>query len=172
MPGGAPAGLLPVGLVLAAAIVVAWRRGRRRPERGRPRRRTAVLVVAALVGGSMLIGSSAMAQPFDCKESPEPDRPGTGLVGSLDPPRADRGEMGSVYREVSYAGMVWHNYDLGCAGSAVFNPASTTDTWLGNQALNVAKFIVGGVNWSHYLIAEGSEHDIGRIARCGLDRQP
>ena len=50
--------------------------------------------------------------------------------------------------------MVWHNYDLGCAGTA-FNPASTTDTWLGNQAFNVAKFAVGGVNWAHYLISDG-----------------
>ena len=39
----------------------------------------------------------------------------------------------------------------------MFNPASTTDTWLGNQTFNVAKFAVGGVNWSHYLIADGGE---------------
>ena len=52
--------------------------------------------------------------------------------------------------------MVWHNYDLGCAGTA-FNPASTTDTWLGNQAFNVAKFGVGGVNWAHYLISGGGD---------------
>ena len=75
-------------------------------------------------------------------------------MGSLDPPTLSAGEPGSVYNEVGYAGMVWHNYDLGCAGTA-FNPASTTDTWLGNQAFNVAKFAVGGVNWSHYLISGG-----------------
>ena len=28
---------------------------------------------------------------------------------------------------------------------------------MGNQALNVAKFAVGGVNWSHYLIADGGK---------------
>ena len=39
----------------------------------------------------------------------------------------------------------------------MFNPATTTDTWLGNQTLNVAKFVVGGVNWSHYLIADGGK---------------
>ena len=75
-------------------------------------------------------------------------------MGSLDPPTLSAGEPGSVYNEVGYAGMVWHNYDLGCAGTA-FNPASTTDTWLGNQAFNVAKFGVGGVNWAHYLISGG-----------------
>src|SRR5690606_4384170 len=139
------------------AVVLRRRARRRAAQHGaRPRRRMAVLVVAGLVGGSILIGQPAFGQGFDCKESPEPDRPGTGLVGSLDPPRASHGELGSVYREVGYAGLVWHNYDIGCAGAAL-NPATTTDTWLGNQALNVAKFMVGGVNWAHYLIAGGGE---------------
>ncbi|MGQ0573746.1 MAG: hypothetical protein ACT4RN_06010 [Pseudonocardia sp.] len=93
---------------------------------------------------------------LDCKTSPEPDRPGTGLVGSLDPPTYGAGEPGSVYHEVGYAGLVWHNYDLGCSGAA-FNPATSTDTWLGNQTFNIAKFIVGAVNWAHYLIADGGE---------------
>jgi hypothetical protein len=156
IPGGLPPGLLPVGLVLAAAVVAAWRRSRS-ADAPRPRRRRALLVVTALVAGTVLVGTPALAQPFDCKESPEPDRPGSGLVGSLDPPTLSAGEPGSVYNEVGYAGLVWHNYDLGCAGQAVFNPASTTDTWLGNQALNIAKFAVGGVNWAHYLIADGGE---------------
>src|SRR4029079_12761651 len=116
----------------------------------------ALLVVAGLVGASALLGTPAFAQSLDCKEAPEPDRPGTGLVGSLDPPTYGIGEPGSVYYEVGYSGMVWHNYDLGCAGTA-FNPASTTDTWLGNQAFNVAKFAVGGVNWAPYLIS-GARH--------------
>ncbi|WP_232661376.1 hypothetical protein [Pseudonocardia sp. TRM90224] len=151
-------GWLPAALVLLAAILVARRRSRRtEPPGPRSPRHAALLVVVALVGGSVLLGSPAIAQPFDCKQSPEPDRPGTGLVGSLDPPTLSAGEPGSVYNEVGYAGLVWHNYDLGCAGSAVFNPASTTDTWLGNQGLNAAKFTVGGVNWAHYLIADGGE---------------
>jgi len=116
-----------------------------------------VAVVVALVAGSALIGSPAMAQPFDCKDAPEPDRPGTGLVGSLDVPTRGLGELGSVYYEVGYAGLVWHNYDLGCGPSATVNPGTTTDTWMGNQTFNVAKFTVGGVNWSHYLIAEGGD---------------
>jgi len=93
---------------------------------------------------------------LDCKSSPEPDRPGTGLVGTLDPPTYGVGEPGSVYHEVGYAGLVWHNYDLGCAGEA-FDPATSTDNWLGNQTFNIAKFVVGGVNWAHYLIADGGE---------------
>ncbi len=156
--GGLPAGAgwVPAALVLVAAVLVARRRRRARTGGVRPRRRLALLVVTGLVGGSVMLGQPAFAQPFDCKEAPAADRPGTGLVGSLDPPRASGGEEGSVYREVGYAGLVWYNYDLGCAGAA-FNPASTTDTWLGNQTLNVAKFAVGGVNWSHYLIADGGQ---------------
>ena len=115
------------------------------------------MIVTALVGGSVLLGTPAFAQPLSCKESPEPDRPGTGLVGSLDPPTFSAGEPGSVYNEVGYAGLVWFTYDLGCVGTGVFNPAVSTDTWMGNQSLNVAKFAVGGVNWSHYLIADGGK---------------
>nr|WP_255426900.1 hypothetical protein [Pseudonocardia sp. C8] len=139
---------------MLAAVVVAVRRGRRRDAPARPRRR-AVLMVAAVAVGTILIGSPAMAQALDCKTPPEPDRPGTGLVGSLDRPSALHGEAGSVYEEVGYAGLVWHNYDLGCAASGVLNPSVTTDTWLGNQVFNLAKLTVGGVNWAHYLIADG-----------------
>ncbi|WP_214404031.1 hypothetical protein [Pseudonocardia lacus] len=156
----AAAGWLPAVLVVLAAVLVAARKRRARDAAAggaRRRRWPAVLVVLGMVGGSVLLGSTASAQPFSCKESPEPDRPGTGLVGSLDPPTYGVGEPGSVYDEVGYAGLIWHNYDLGCAGSAVFNPASTTDTWMGNQTFNVAKFAVGGVNWAHYLIADGGE---------------
>ncbi|MHA6797128.1 hypothetical protein ACVGVM_26980 [Pseudonocardia bannensis] len=161
MAGDLPtsSGAWAVLLVLGVALVTAVRRRRRASAAAAPRRSRgrAFLIVAALVGGSVLLGQPALAQPFNCKEPPEPDRPGTGLVGSLDPPTLSAGEPGSVYNEVGYAGLVWHNYDLGCAGSAVLNPATTTDTWLGNQTFNVAKFAVAGVNWSHYLIADGGE---------------
>ena len=155
------AGWLPVVIVLGLALWASARRRRRaRPQapRSAPRRRgLALLIVMGLVGGSVLLGTPAFAQPLSCKESPEPDRPGTGLVGSLDPPTLSAGEPGSVYNEVGYAGLVWFTYDLGCVGTGVFNPAVSTDTWMGNQSLNVAKFAVGGVNWSHYLIADGGK---------------
>ncbi|MDQ4116104.1 MAG: hypothetical protein M3235_04000, partial [Actinomycetota bacterium] len=146
-------------LVVAAAAVVAVRRTRRKRPVSPPSRvrRSALAVVTALVAGTVLLGSPAMAQSLDCKQAPEPDRPGTGLVGSLDRPSALHGEAGSVYEEVGYAGLTWHNYDLGCATSGVLNPSVTTDTWLGNQTFNLAKLTVGGVNWAHYLIADGGE---------------
>ncbi|MDN5857650.1 MAG: hypothetical protein L0H84_03420 [Pseudonocardia sp.] len=172
MPGASSTGVtwLALLLVIGIAVLVDARRRRSRDvARPRARRRQSVVLVLAIVCGSALIGSPALAQPLDCKEAPEPDRPGTGLVGSLDPPVASAGEPGSVYHEVGYAGLIWHTYDLGCIGSAAFNPATTTDTWLGNQALNVAKLIVGGVNWSHYLIANGRDAPAGEGLLSPLD---
>ena len=60
----------------------------RPPER--PRRGVALLIVTGLIGASALLGTPAFAQSLECKEAPEPDRPGTGLVGvagSADPER-------------------------------------------------------------------------------------
>ena len=70
-----------------------------------------MLVVAALVAGLAAIGGTASAQAFDCKAPPDPDRPGTGLVGSLDPAPIGVGVPGSVYDEVGYAGQVWWTYE-------------------------------------------------------------
>jgi hypothetical protein len=129
----------------------------KRPRPGPWRRRAAkVTVVSGLLTGLMLVPALAYGSPFDCKDAPEPDRPGSGLVGSLDPSPLGVGEPNSVYAEVGYAGQVWHTYDLGCAGS-VSDPSVTTDTWLGNQTFNLAKFAVGGVNWAHYLLARGGD---------------
>ncbi len=122
----------------------------------RTRRARAVLVVGSLVAGLVLVGGTASAQAFDCKAPPDADRPGTGLVGSLDPAPIGVGTPGSVYDQVGYAGQVWWTYDLGCGPGGARDPAAATDTWLGNQVFDVAKLIVGGVNWAHYLIARGS----------------
>ena len=147
--------------ILAAALVVGWRRSRRAPGRsGKARpsrgRRRALVTVVTLVTGLVLVGLPASAAPLDCKAAPDPDRPGTGLVGSLDPAPLGVGAPGSVYDEVGYAGQVWWTYDLGCGPGAARDPAAATDTWLGNQFFNLAKIVVGGVNWSHYLIERGS----------------
>ncbi len=143
--------------LVAAALVVGLRRRRTSRRRPAPRRWVALGVVAALLTAGAVVGSPALAAPFDCKSPPEPDRPATGLVGSLDPAPIGVGTPGSVYDEVGYAGQVWYTYDLGCGPDGVRDASATTDTWLGNQVFNVAKFLVGGVNWAHYLIQRGSD---------------
>ncbi|WP_051580718.1 hypothetical protein [Pseudonocardia acaciae] len=150
--------MIAVLLVVGLALVVGLRRNRnaRRRQGGHRRKAARVAVIAGLIAVSSLIGAPAYAAPFDCKEAPEPDRPGSGLVGSLDPAPLGLGTPNSVYAEVGYAGQVWHTYDLGCGGS-VTDPSATTDTWLGNQTFNLAKFAIGGVNWAHYLLARGGD---------------
>lgn len=102
-------------------------------------------------------GRSPYAPVIDCRNPPEPDRPGSGLVGSLDTP-GGKGTQGSVYWEVGYAGLTWHDYDQGCVAAAAPILAQwSATTWLANGVFNVAKLLVGFVNWAHYLIADGSE---------------
>ena len=171
-------GVTLAAAILVAALLVGWRRsGRARkgesegllrclrrsrgvprsPRRGRGRgRRRAVVTVVTLMTGLVLFALPASAAPLDCKAPPDPDRPGTGLVGSLDPAPLGVGAPGSVYHEVGYAGQIWWTYDLGCGPGAARDPAAATDTWLGNQFFNLAKLVVGGVNWAHYLIEQGS----------------
>ena len=129
--------------------------GRKRVRRWRSRAVRVGLIVGVLAG-SILFAPVASADPFSCTSAPEPDRPGSGLVGSLDQTPRGAGEPGSVYAELGYAGQVWHTYDLGCGGG-VTDPSVNTDTWLGNQTFNIAKFVVGGVNWAHYLLAQGGD---------------
>src|SRR6476659_7198417 len=94
------AGWLPVVIVLGLACWASARRRRRARPSGPVRGRgLAFVVVTALVGVSLLLGTPAFAQPLGGKESREPDGPGTGLVGSLDPPKLSAGERGSVYNE-------------------------------------------------------------------------
>nr|MDQ3988933.1 hypothetical protein [Actinomycetota bacterium] len=119
------------------------------------RLRTVLLLVAVLLGTQALIGSPASAQIFgDCKEAPNPERPGAGMVGAIDPTPMGTGAPGSVYAEVGYAGLVWHTYDLGCGPSGVRDPDAVIGNWAGNQMFNVAKVVVGATNGLHYALAD------------------
>lgn len=144
--------LLAVAVVVAALLIA--RRWRRRRASGR---RAALTAVAMLVGFQALFGAPAFAQGiFDCKQPPTPDRPGTGMVGVLDPSPIGQGQPGSAYAEVGYGGLVWHTYDLGCGPQSVTNPNAVVDTWVGNELFNVAKNVVGATNGLHYALLEGN----------------
>ncbi|MGH3806801.1 MAG: hypothetical protein ACRDRU_09235, partial [Pseudonocardiaceae bacterium] len=119
-----------------------------------------LLVVTALLGGQAVLGwsSSALAQVpgvDDCKQAPNPERPGSGMVGAIDPTPLQAGTPDSVYHEVGYAGLVWHTYDLGCGPSGLRNPNAVIDTWTGSLLFNIGKAVVGATNGLHYALAEG-----------------
>jgi hypothetical protein len=133
---------------------------------------TAVLGLQAVLGspalaspalGSPALGSPALGSPVlaqvpgadDCKQAPNPERPGSGLVGAIDPTPPQAGAPNSVYAEVGYAGLVWHTYDLGCGPSGLRNPNAVIDTWTGNLLFDIGKAIVGATNGLHYALADG-----------------
>ncbi|AHH94437.1 hypothetical protein GCM10010174_20880 [Kutzneria viridogrisea] len=137
-------------LAVVTLAVLAWRR-LRRGDRKPLRRGPALAVVAALLGMQALIGTPAFAAPTDC--APNPERPGSGMVGALDPAPLGTGQAGSVYDEVAYAGLTWHLYDPNCGAiSSMSSPSSVIDTWLGNELFNITKVIVGATNGLHYAL--------------------
>ena len=116
------------------------------------------IVVLGLQAG---IGAPA-AHAAECS-APNPERPGSGMVGAIDPPQG-QGLEGSPYLKYGYAGAVWNLYPGECVHGdgggisdalALPDPGTNIDNWLGNQAFNVAKNIVGATNALHYTVMEG-----------------
>ncbi|MCK2240765.1 MULTISPECIES: chloride channel protein [unclassified Crossiella] len=145
--------------VVAAVLLVAARRRAKRtlrplPAPRRGRRRLALIGVIGMLGLQIMVGGVAHAQSI-CKESPNPDRPGSGMVGAFDAAPLGTGVPGSAYDEVGYAGHVWHTYDLGCGPEGLRNPNAVIDTWAGNQTFNMAKVLVGATNGLHYALLGG-----------------
>lgn len=130
----------------------------------RRRRRVALLVTGLLLGAQAVLGApagfadAAFAQlpgMDDCKEAPNPERPGSGMVGVFDPTPLNQGSDPSIYREFGFAGQVWHTYDLGCGPSGLRNPNAVVDTWTGNQVFNIGKNLVAATNGLHYALLDG-----------------
>lgn len=147
------AALIVAVIIAAVGLGRAVRHRLRRPGTTRSR---ALLAVAAIIGLQLLAGAP-MASAADCGEAPNPERPGTGMVGAIDPAE-DRGEPGTPYSDYGYAGMVWHTYipESDCDGLSGVTDANTTlDTWMGNQLFNIGKNLVGATNALHYTVLEG-----------------
>lgn len=119
---------------------------------------TLLFALALVVAGLVSSAAPALAQVpgvDDCKQAPNPERPGSGMVGAIDPTPLQAGTPDSVYHEVGYAGLVWHTYDLGCGPSGLRNPNAVIDTWTGNLLFDIGKVIIGATNGLHYALADG-----------------
>ncbi|WP_236795960.1 magnesium transporter [Amycolatopsis sp. GM8] len=128
---------------------------RRGGFRGKRPGRWATMVAVALLVGLQAVATAPAASAAACGEAPTPERPGSGMVGAIDPP-ATHGENGSAYLDYSYAGMVWYVYQTDCSPlSGITSPNSTIDTWAGNEMFDIGKNIVGATNSLHYTVMEG-----------------
>jgi hypothetical protein len=164
-------------VVLATALLVAARRRYRHAQSsGRLR---ALTLVVTILGFSVVLGSPAMAQPqqpdSSCAQAPNPERPGAGMVGALDPPQGN-GEKDSPYLNYGYAGMVWNVFEDNCGplSKTVTDPSTTIDTWAGNELFNLGKNIVGATNSLHYTLLNGGvlgglNEQIGKAANAVFD---
>ncbi|MGA4860965.1 hypothetical protein ACPCAB_30580 [Streptomyces koyangensis] len=74
----------------------------------------------------------------DCKAPPDPDFPGTGISGWIDPgpvtappPRKIESSAGYIYEQYGFAGLRWDTYDLGCGG-VLRDTEAASDTAMAN----------------------------------------
>ncbi|MDQ4103326.1 MAG: hypothetical protein M3186_06310, partial [Actinomycetota bacterium] len=117
-----------------------------------------LMAIIAVLGVQIALGSPVLAQVpgvDDCKQAPNPERPGSGMIGAIDATPLQAGAPDSVYAEVGYAGLVWHTYDLGCGPSGLRNPNAVIDTWTGNLLFDIGKAVIGATNGLHYALADG-----------------
>ncbi len=137
-----------------------------RPGRRKPSRR-ATMFAAMLVLGLQAIATAPAAHAAACGEAPNPEVPGAGMVGAIDPAKGN-GAVGavdpatgvqspnSVYHDYGYAGLVWNTFQTDCGPlSGIGSPDSEIGTWAGNQLFNVGKNLVGATNSLHYTVLQG-----------------
>lgn len=149
-----------ITLACVLAFAAGWHALRRRlkegprPGKTRPSRRATMFVVM-LILGLQAVATAPAASAAACGEAPNPERPGAGMVGAIDPPLG-HGEPNSAYIDYSYAGLVWETFQTNCGPMAgITSPNSTIDTWAGSQLFNIGKNIVGATNSLHYTVLEG-----------------
>jgi hypothetical protein len=140
-----------LAVVLAIAAAPRARRLYRRamgPAKVGPKRWRSLSVVVAILALQAVIGAPA-ANAAACGEAPNPERPGSGMVGAIDPPIGN-GLKDTPYLNFGYAGMVWHTYQEKC--TVLPDSPGVIDTWVGNELFNVGKNIVGATNALHYTV--------------------
>jgi len=141
--------VVAVVLLYAARRRARWRRAEPIARLRKGRKWSVLLLVTGLLGIQIVFGMPAYAD--QCGQAPPLERPGAGMVGAIDPPLLDHGDVNSNYGRYSYAGTVWHVFDTNCGLTNTFtDPNSVIDTWAGNQLFNVGKNIVGATNSLHY----------------------
>ncbi len=122
---------------------------------------TVILLGVLLIGAGPTSASPSIPGIPDCKDAPAPQRPGDGLPGFLDPAPEKPAPPGdpfapnpttSIYDQYGYAGLTWHTYDLGCAGS-LGDPGATADTMIGDLSLSVATWGIALANGVHNRVA-------------------
>ena len=148
--------LAAAGLAVLVAGALARGRARRtgRCPRGVGRRTAVLLVLATTVGLSLAVAPAAAAGPFDCKESPEPDRAGAGLAGALDPALMNHGRPGTPYGDFGYAGQIWQTYDLGCPPANLSQTGNQLASMIGDWTFSAAKDLVATTNFLHYALVQ------------------
>ncbi|WNV82537.1 hypothetical protein [Umezawaea sp. Da 62-37] len=135
-------------LLVLLAIAAALRARRFFKRKPGPKRWRSLAVVVAIVGLQVVLGAP-VANAAACGEAPNPERPGSGMVGAIDPPIGN-GLKDTPYLNFGYAGMVWHTFQEKC--TVVPNANGVIETWVGNEMFNVGKNIVGATNALHYTV--------------------
>ena len=116
----------------------------------RRRRLGALALVIALLGLLVGAGSASAQVPgilgMDCKESPTPDMPGSGLAAFFDRPPAQLPPEGNpfaknstttIYEQYGFSGLRWHTYDLGCGPDMARHPDAVMGTAIANWIMTV-----------------------------------
>jgi len=113
--------------------------------------------------------------PFDdCKSAPIATEPfGGWLLSTLDkyitgdydsPPPADpAAAQKELIQYYGYAGVEWSTYDLGCGGT-VRDPGASTDTWIGDQFLTVARALFAANNGLARLVYSDDDDTRGTVS--------
>ena len=113
------------------------------------RRLAAMAAVVALLGVVSAPAASAHVRAFpgvDCKESPTPDVPGSGLASFFDRPPAElpqdenpfaENSKTTIYEQYGYSGLRWQTYDLGCGPDLARHPDAVIGTAIANWIMTV-----------------------------------